>query len=587
MSLVASLFRSTERRAAQSLSEEQLIKLLSGGSASSSGVTVNRSTVMTHAAVWRAISGMAFDIAKMPVKVYRTEGAGKEPDRTHPAYGLLRHRANAEMKSFDFKVVIVGHALLKGNGYAYIVRGSGGAAEELIPLDPDYVTPERIGGRLVYSYTSHDKRIALRRIDASSIFHVKGLSYDGLVGYSPLQLMKESVGVGLAARKYISKFFGNGARPSAVLEHPGKIGTEGQERLRKSWNEMHQGLENVHKVAILEEGMKLNPFSMSMVDAQMMELRKFDVREIANWFGIPPHFLGDDTRTSHNSLEQESQSYLDRGLDPWLTAFEEEAEDKLLTERERLDDTHTIEFNRAAAVRSNIDARANYYQKALAGGPWMTPDEVRRLENMNDLEDGAGSQYIVPLNLRTPDPAPGTVPAPAGDAPADTSGGGGGPPDAGRSATPPGAARLDVEAASAQVVKVAQDVAGRMARRLGQHIRRAAKNPATFGAALESIERDHGHVVRDAIEPVVGLSLRLNAAAWSDDAALALRERVVSEMVRAIHAAADDAYTNSPRSAFAAAIETAMDGAERDAAAAAVSMITKRTPDGDTPEPKQ
>lgn len=490
------------------------------GSKTATGLKITPKSAMTYAAVWRAVNLISGDVAKLPCFVYARNGEGKSRATKHPAFPLLRHKANGDMTAFTVKQTLIQHALLRGNGYAYIVRDGGAAPLELLPLDPGATYPVRANGVLYYVTTAATEQ---RRIPATDMFHVKGLGFDGLVGYSVIEYASESLAMGLAAREYGARFYSNGAEAGVLLEHPGKISKDAAERLRDSWNKMHSGLENKHKTAVLEEGMTANKITLSARDSQLIESRQFEIREVANWFGVPPHKLGDTTRTAFASLEQENQSYLDEALDRWLVNFEEEARDKLLTEEEKRNDSHIVEFERKAMVRANLEARANYYRTAGGGRPWMTVNEIRGTENMNPDDDEDSNQLMVPLNIQSPisEPEQPSKPPPTSEPPQPQ------PPVE------------DEESASAKL-----DAAHRrlmlsalvgMVRRVGGQARHAAKKPPEFRAWLDqSLEADNGKTIAEAVGPVIDariaagqpcfaagrLSQYLIAAAWQRLAAV-------------------------------------------------------------------
>lgn len=376
------------------------------GGQSDSGVSVNYESALSYSPWWRGINLISRDVAKLPLVVYRREGEGKDRDTAHPAYRILRYKANAEMTAFVFRQTLQAHAINDGNGYALIVRRGNGSPEQLVPIRPDAVTPVRVNGRMEYVVRVSGEQ---RRVNPSEILHIRGLGFDGICGYSLWEKAKNSIGLGKASEEFGARYFSNGAEPRTVIEHPAKLSEKAASNLRASWNAMHQGLTNSHRVAILEEGMKLNAFSNNARDAQLLETRQFQIRDIANWLGVPPHKLGDATRTAYASLEQENQSYLDDAVDPWLVNWEEECRDKLLTEDEKLNDSHVIEFVRNALVRADLTARANYYRVALGGRAWMTQNEVRGRENLNPTE--GGDVVLEPLNMFDPLSA-GTPPTP-------------------------------------------------------------------------------------------------------------------------------------------------------------------------------
>jgi HK97 family phage portal protein len=372
-----------------------------------SGTTgINRTTALTYSAVFRAVKLISTSIGKLPLAVYTRNEKGKELAPTHPAYKLLRYQPNDEMSAKIFKQTISAHALLCGDGYAYIIRDDNSTPTELIPLNPENTFPVRVNGVLFYTTTIKNQTLKLM---AENILHIRGLGFDGLSSYSVLEFGANSIYIGINAQKYSKKFFDNSARPSIILEHPGKFTDEGAiKRLRSQWDKLYSGIDNAHKTAILEEGMKANTISVSARDAQLIETLKISLIDIANWFGIPPHKLGEASRSGYNSLENENQSFLDECLDDWLVTWEEECRAKLLTEREKEFDTALIEFKRGALVRADLSARANYYHTALAGASWVSVNEVRAMENLQKL-DGY-DEVILPENLFGADEQPPAPP---------------------------------------------------------------------------------------------------------------------------------------------------------------------------------
>lgn len=378
-----------------------------GGQTSDSGMRVNQKTALTYSPLWRAVNVLSRDVAKLPLDVMKRIDGGKERDRAHPAHRLLRWRPNNEMTAFTFKQILQAHALLQGNGYAAIIKNDAGDAIELIPLDPAKTYPVRRAGVLWYITTVNNKLV---RMEPADVLHIKGLGFDGLCGYSVIALATNSIGLGMAAEKYQNMFFKNNARPSVIIEHPKTLDDKARNNLRASWDRMHSGLNNAHRAAILEEGMKISAFAMNARDAQLVDTRKLQVKAVSNWTGVPAHKLGDDGKTSFSSLEEENQSYLNETIDGWLIPWEEETREKLLTDHEKEADTHVTEFNRKALVRANMAVRGAFYVQATGGAPWMTQNEVRRAESMVALEDPSANELHVPLNLAgadTSEPADG------------------------------------------------------------------------------------------------------------------------------------------------------------------------------------
>lgn len=391
------------------------------GPKTAAGTRVNRSRALGYSAVWRGVNLIAGDVGRLPFRVYRRQGAGKEPDTGHQAARVMR-RPNDYMTPFTFRQTIQAHALLDGNGYAYIVREVESARPlELLPLDPGRTWPVRANGELWYVSEAGEPIKGRRRgarnlvkIPATDMLHIKGLGFDGLCGYPVVKVLRETIGAALAARDYGSRFFANDARPGFALEVPANMKPEAVNNLRESWERLHKGVDRAFRMAILRDGVKLTPYGTgSARDAQLMENRGFDAREIANVLGVPPHKLGDPSRTAYNSLESENQSYHDDTLDRWLVAWEQECDQKLLTEAEKEFETHSCEFTRQALLRVNLAARGTYYSQAIQGG-WLNRDEVRGFENLNPIPGGHGQQFVLPVNVATV----GATPAAGGPAPA-------------------------------------------------------------------------------------------------------------------------------------------------------------------------
>jgi len=467
-----------------------------GGGTASSGVVVNQKTALYYAPVWRAVNLISSYVAKVPLVLYKRIGTGKDRDLNHPAYKLLKHKPNPSQTFFQFRLIQHARVLLRGNAYGYIFREANGDPREIVPMDPAQTYPVKEDGKLVYitKVLGEDRKLL-----PENVLHIRGLG-DGLFGYSVVGQAKESLGLGMAAGKYGSVFFRNSARPSAVLEHPGILGDEAVRALRDGWEKLHTGLDEKHRIAILEEGMKLNPFGMSNEDAQFLQTRQFEIREVANWFGLPPHKLGDTTRTAFASLEQENQSLLDDCLDPWFVNWESECWDKLLTENQKQADSHVVEFLRQALVRADLSARSTFYASALQNG-WMNRDEVRGRENMNPIPDGEGEKFFVPKNMGLS----GEEEEPGGGPPVPA------PPPPGPPPVPPSDDDNDDEEENDRARKIQAahrallcDVVFRAVRRISPHVRKQAKNSASFMGWMEdSMEKDHRAFILEAAGPSV------------------------------------------------------------------------------------
>ena len=301
-----------------------------------SGKRVNARSAMQMTAVYSCVRILSEAVAGLPLQFYRyNDNGGKEKAVDHPLYFLLHDEPNPEMTSFVFRETLMTHLLLWGNAYSQIIRNGKGEIVALYPLMPDRMTVDRDEhGRLYYEYLVYDgddvdgrtgtdpkANGKIVRLHPADVLHIPGLGFDGLVGYSPIAMAKNAIGLAIAAEEYGSKFYANGAAPSGVLEHPGTLKDPG--RVRESWQSTFGGSSNANKVAVLEEGMKYTPISIAPNEAQFLETRKFQINEIARIFRVPPHMVGDLDKSSFSNIEQQSLEFVKYTLDPWVSRWEQ------------------------------------------------------------------------------------------------------------------------------------------------------------------------------------------------------------------------------------------------------------------------
>jgi len=369
---------------------------------SSSGKRVNERSAMQMTAVYSCVRILSEAIASLPLNVYRyNEDGGKEKALSHPLYKLLHDEPNPEMTSFVFRETLMTHLLLWGNAYAQIIRNGKGEVIALYPLMPDRMSVERDNkGTLYYKYTKITEDAPTMdgttvHLDASDILHVPGLGFDGLVGYSPIAMAKNAIGLAIAAEEYGSKFYANGAAPSGVLEHPGTI--KDPSKVRDSWNAAFGGSSNSHKVAVLEEGLKYTPISISPNEAQFLETRKFQINEIARIFRVPPHMVGDLEKSSFSNIEQQSLEFVKYTLDPWVIRWEQSLFRALLSEEEK--STYFFKLNVEGLLRGDYASRMNGYATARQNG-WMSANDIRQLEDLDRIPvELGGDLYLVNGNM--------------------------------------------------------------------------------------------------------------------------------------------------------------------------------------------
>lgn len=369
---------------------------------SSSGKRVNERTSMQMTAVYSCVRILSEAIAGLPIHVYRyNQDGGKEKAFDHPLYILLHDEPNPEMTSFVFRETLMTHLLLWGNAYAQIIRNGKGEVVALYPLMPDRMQVERDEkGQLYYIYShSNDEAKTMEgsqvTLKPKDVLHIPGLGFDGLVGYSPIAMAKNAIGMAIACEEYGAKFFANGAAPSGVLEHPGVI--KDPSKVRESWNNTFGGSANANKVAVLEEGMKYTPISISPEQAQFLETRKFQIDEIARIFRIPPHMIGDLEKSSFSNIEQQSLEFVKYTLDPWVSRWEQSMKRALFSDAEKKD--YFIKFNVDGLLRGDYESRMNGYAIGRQNG-WMSANDIRELENIDRIpaEEG-GDLYLVNGNM--------------------------------------------------------------------------------------------------------------------------------------------------------------------------------------------
>ena len=303
------------------------------------------------------------------------------------------------MSSFVFRETLMTHLLLWGNAYAQIIRNGKNEIVALYPLMPNKMSVDRDeNGRLYYTYyRGSDEAIKNKEfavtLQPSDVLHIPGLGFDGLVGYSPIAMAKNAIGMAIACEEYGAKFFANGAAPGGVLEHPGTI--KDPQRVRESWQSTFGG--NANKIAVLEEGMKYTPIGISPEQAQFLETRKFQINEIARIFRVPPHMVGDLEKSSFSNIEQQSLEFVKYTLDPWVIRWEQSIQRSLLSKDEKA--VYFVKFNLEGLLRGDYQSRMNGYAIGRQNG-WMSANDIRELENLDRIpaEDG-GDLYLINGNM--------------------------------------------------------------------------------------------------------------------------------------------------------------------------------------------
>lgn len=363
-----------------------------GGMDTASGVRINEGNALAISAVYECVRVISDTVASLPFFVYQRTKSGKDRATDHPLYEVLHTMPNSLMTPFEFKQTMQGHLCLWGNAFAQIIRNGAGNVIELWPLRPDRMRLQEFNGRLFYYYTfPNGSEQQLREV-----LHLRGLSADGRVGYSPISLQREKLGLSKASENYRARFFGNDARPGGVLLHNSRLGQEAFERLRKDWQEK-QGGANRGRPAILEEGMKWQDVGVPPDDMQFIEGEEFSKADIAAIFRVPSYKIGllKPGTVSFASVEQQAIDFIIDCIRPWLVCWEERATVSLLTATERKD--FFAEFLVDALLRGDSQQRAEFYTKMFNIGVFSEND-ILSLENRNGIGE-LGDRRYVPLNM--------------------------------------------------------------------------------------------------------------------------------------------------------------------------------------------
>lgn len=372
-----------------------------GGNATASGIQVTPEVALTQSAVFAAVRILSEDIGTLPFGVYRKTPTGRLEEPSNPVELIMARKANPDMTGIDFRQTIIGHAALRGNGYAEIQNDKGGRPIALWPLRPDKMQVGRNGqnglsvqsapdGQLLYLYRLPNGD--LKVFSRNQLFHLKGVSNDGLVGYSPAAMAAQAVGLALAAEEFGSRFFANDARPGVVIKAPGQLSDRAIDNLEKSWSNRHQGLSNAQRVAILEEGMDIATIGLAPELAQFLQTRQFQVLEVARWFRIAPHLLGELDRATHSNIEHQGLEHVQYTLRPWVERFEAETDTQLLAP------PLYSKINMNGFLRGDMASRYASYLQGVQGG-FMNGNMIAEQEDRNPPPNGVGADFYIPLAM--------------------------------------------------------------------------------------------------------------------------------------------------------------------------------------------
>lgn len=361
------------------------------------GVPVDATSALKFGTVWSCCKVIGETKMILPWGVYESDGDNREPAPDHPVDLLLRRAPNPEMPAYSFKSTMILHCLLQGNGYAEIERARNGTPIAMWLLDPKRVTPKRDSQNRFY-YEVRNERGNDVPIPADDMFHVRGPSYDGLVGMSVIAFARDAISAALAAERFGATFFGNGAVPGGVIQHAAeskltRYTADTLENFYKSWEERLKGPGKSNRVMYLDPGLTYKQLSIEPDDAQFIETRKHSVPDICRWFRVPPHKVMDLEKATFSNIEHQSKEFVEDCIMPWVKRFEEEANLKLL------DGAYYSKFSVQALLRGDSAARATYYRELNQIGA-LTINNILSFEDMNGIGP-LGDKRMVPMNMTT------------------------------------------------------------------------------------------------------------------------------------------------------------------------------------------
>lgn len=473
------------------------------GTYSATGQRVTADSSLRVATVMACVRIIAEAEACLPMFVFRQlANGGKKKAADHPLFLKFHTRRgmpNRWQTAQEYREMKTAHMVLRGNAYSEI-RNFGSEIDELIPFHPDIVTVEQLENRRL-RYQVHDG-YDKRTISQDQMFHLRGLSLDGVMGINPIAYARNAIGLAVAAETHGANLFNNGAKPGGVLEHPGKLDEPAARRLRADWESMHAGAANAGRTAVLEGGMKYHEVGMTSEDAQFLESRQFQVIEICRIFRVPPHMVYDLMRATFSNIEHQGLEFVQYSLMPWLVRWEAGITKSLIAD----DDTYFAEHVVDGLQRGDTQSRYGSYATARQWG-WLSINEIRSLENMNPIEDG--DTHLQPLNMEEagtprPDPEEATEPEPQ-----------------------------ENRAKTVLALDAAERIANAEIRELSKRIDKASEDRSRFNEWVAQLFAKHGEYVSQVLSPLV--------EAFGGESASEIAERICAAGFRLVVCADPDA----------------------------------------------
>lgn len=366
------------------------------------GIQINQGTALNATAVMACVTMLAEDVAKLTPKLWRIADDGTRTEaKDHYLYDLL-YRPNGWQNWLEFCEQMQCGLIMRGNAYAVIARSGRGTPTKLVPVNPDWVALwEAPSGDLFYRVTPQGLHLAAELrgmpflIPFDDMLHIRGFSMNGLLGVSRIVMAREAIGLFLAQEQQAARWMGNGAKPSGLLTTDQKLTLEAAQRMSEDWKRSMSGIQNSGKTAVLEQGLKWQPLSMTSSDMEFIASRQFQLSEIARIFRVPPHMIGELSRSTNNNIAQQSQEYVNYTL----SGFTERWEAKLDTTFGLRSEGLQIEFDLSKILRADVVTRYNAYRTGIMS-MFMTPDEARMDDGRNPL-GGEAAKLQYPKNMGT------------------------------------------------------------------------------------------------------------------------------------------------------------------------------------------
>ena len=351
------------------------------------GIELTYDKAIECSTVYACIRVLAESVASLPFMVYKksADGKSKEVAIDHPLYPLLHDSPNDFQTAFEFRENQMGHLNMRGNSFAFIDWSKGNKIKRILPLNPDAMKVVlNGGGSLTYKYIDPQTKVE-KEYPSEAIWHTRGMSFDGIMGVSPIRVARQAIGISLGAEDYSATFYRNNARPSGILKHPGTLKPDVAKQLKDDTQEALTG-DNRHKMILFQGGVEWQSIGLTQADAQYLESRNFQVAEIARFYRVPLMLIGHNDTITYASAEQFMLMFVIHSLRPWLVRIEQSANKNLLTQKDR-DNGYYTEHVLEGLLRGDTATRYEGYTKAISSR-WMTRNEVRSLENLNPVDGG-------------------------------------------------------------------------------------------------------------------------------------------------------------------------------------------------------